>query len=639
MQSRYALLLPSYAQRAFEDWYAYDANDEKVEAFAGRWEGLEYEHFLRALDQGEGDDRFCAMFALGASSLQDAVDVLVPFLQSTRRGERFISAIVLGKRGEASAYPALENLLLEGLSLKERGEAFARDDQEALQELFLCDRFRPLAVKLLATWNSPTLVETFLRTFQALWTWEKTSAHLFDGGRVYAALLSALGQRGAFTSLNTLDLPPVYQRIAMIYLALGALESQLAPTFLRWVMRNEERMRRFLAETFGMDSEQAQRCIETFYQENEVLRAYRAGWSEQEIEEGLTRHFIAPKGSDSLLKNSDGEEQEEEPIEQKEPVRVCVYRGHDLAVWSLAWSPDGTQVVSGSADTTAQVWMGRTGKQTSLFRGHTACVTAVAWSPDGQWIASGGCDKTVFVWNAQTGETVTAYTQHRGWICQGLAWSPDGTFLASASWDGSVHIWEAMTGKTLLRYGGHQGVVTCVAWSPNGTQVVSGGGYPECAVQVWDALTGQLRVLYKAHMQDEARVRPGGKDVWAEDEARACGPGSLRDVAWSPDGKWIASVGLRNVFRVWNAQTGEDLIAPTQNRTQGPLAWSPESTYIATAHHHGIDFWSMAPKRITIDATPVSRHAITTLSWSPQPRTLASGGAHPPIGVWEIDLS
>jgi WD40 repeat protein len=350
-------------------------------------------------------------------------------------------------------------------------------------------------------------------------------------------------------------------------------------------------------------------------------------------------HSDPEKGDDKPdVEQEERETPEEEPVEEQEPVRICFNRGHTSKVWSLAWSPDGMSIVSGSEDNTAQVWNGRTGKQIRLFRGHTACVTTVAWSPDGQWIASGGCDNIVFVWNARTGDIVTTYAQHTAWICNGLAWSPDGAWIASSSWDGTVHIWEAMTGKTRLCYNEHHGVVTSVAWSPNGTQVVSGGGYPECAIHVWNAATGQRSLLYKAHMQDDTGQRPALAEALGSDEEWVRGPSSLRSLAWSPDGRWIASVGLRNVFRVWNAQTGEDLIAKAQNRTVGSLAWSPDSTYVATGQRNGIDFWNIAAKKITVNYTSVSQYEVIALAWSPDRRAIATGVKSPRIGVWKVDI-
>ena len=82
---------------------------------------------------------------------------------------------------------------------------------------------------------------------------------------------------------------------------------------------------------------------------------------------------------------------------------IHVYRGHTDRVTSVAWSPDGNYIASGSLDKTVQIWNAKTGEHSYTYRGHSAAVNAVAWSPDGSSIASGSLDQTVQVWNAMTG--------------------------------------------------------------------------------------------------------------------------------------------------------------------------------------------------------------------------------------------
>jgi WD40 repeat protein len=80
-------------------------------------------------------------------------------------------------------------------------------------------------------------------------------------------------------------------------------------------------------------------------------------------------------------------------------------KGHDYWVMSVAFSPDGKHIVSGSDDKTVRVWDAQTGQSVmDPLKGHDDSVTSVAFSPDGRYIVSGSDDKIVRVWDTHTGQ-------------------------------------------------------------------------------------------------------------------------------------------------------------------------------------------------------------------------------------------
>src|SRR5262249_21750962 len=109
-------------------------------------------------------------------------------------------------------------------------------------------------------------------------------------------------------------------------------------------------------------------------------------------------------------------------------------RGHSLALASVAYSPDGKYLATGSYDRAAKVWDMNTNRELITLKGHQAAVEAVAFSPDGTRLATGSYDGTVKLWDWAVGKEVATFKGHTNMI-RSLAYSPDSRTIASGSHD------------------------------------------------------------------------------------------------------------------------------------------------------------------------------------------------------------
>jgi WD40 repeat protein len=209
-------------------------------------------------------------------------------------------------------------------------------------------------------------------------------------------------------------------------------------------------------------------------------------------------------------------------------------RGHTGIVQSVAFSPDGATIASGSNDMSVRIWDASMGRQLQELKGHTGSVYSVAFSPKWATIASGekSSNGSVRIWDARTGRQLRKLKGHNSGV-KCLAFSPDGTTIASASGPGDCHmrIWDTSTGRQLWKHAFNWGFFGSVAFSPDGATIAS--GYTERSTKgvlsIWDASTGE-RLQRKF----------------------SCHASSIDSVAFSPDGTTLVSGSTDGLVRIWD---------------------------------------------------------------------------------------
>ena len=346
--------------------------------------------------------------------------------------------------------------------------------------------------------------------------------------------------------------------------------------------------------------------------------------------------------------------------------KLAVLEGHTSGVTSVAITPDGSWIASGSDDKSVRIWDGKTGKQSSLLKGHEARILAVALTADGTRAVTASFDGTARIWDSASGTQVgvlnsLSQDSPKGFISVGL--TPDGESIITGSPDQTATIWDARSGvkKQVLR--GHEGWVTGVILTADALRAVT------CAtdgtVRVWDAKMGAELMLLRGHSspinaialtQDGSRIVTGGGEeiatgkqsdntvrIWSSKTApellRLTGhTKNITSLFVTQDGHRIISGSYDNTARIWDARTGaplQVLIGHTGPVTR--VAVTPDgSRVVTTSVDHTTRIWD-AKTGVTLFVLKGHTDSIWGLAISPDGSTVITGSGDKTLRIWDMN--
>jgi len=246
-------------------------------------------------------------------------------------------------------------------------------------------------------------------------------------------------------------------------------------------------------------------------------------------------------------------------IEKGTEIRTLT--GHGKRVISVAFSPDGSTIVSGSQDSTIRLWDVASGTEIKQFK-LNAPRTNVLFSKDGKTIYSGTIEMEIIGWDIATGKETKIPTGYNRPINY-LALSPDGKTILIASNDNSLKLLELNSGKEIHHFRGHYNPIRQIALSPDGKMLVT-CALNDTTIKLWDIANGNLVKTFKGHSQE----------IWA--------------LAFSPDGQKFASGSADQTVKIWDISSGKELLTYTGHKIPYFLdyvysvAFSPDGKSLAS---------------------------------------------------------
>ena len=333
---------------------------------------------------------------------------------------------------------------------------------------------------------------------------------------------------------------------------------------------------------------------------------------------------------------------------------LALLTGHTRGVGSVLFSPDGTKLVSAGGHI-VKLWSIPTGENLATFIDDTNWVISVALSPDGSLIAAGSHESfnpgRITLWDVETRTNIATFLGDTNDF-SALTFSPDGRRLASGSYNGEIKIWDVETGQNTV-LAGHADTVLSVAFFPDGTKIVSAGGYDDNTIKLWDIATGNPILTMRTSAVNSIALSPDGTQI-ASAEGFKIGRIRLWDVAtgnriatlsgytsgvgsvaFSSDSTKVVSGAKDKTIKVWDVLT-HTAIATLEDPEFSEVVLLPDGTTLAanSRKNKDVKLWDVATGQNT--ATLKHTDVVVSLVFSSGGTTLALGTDKGTVKLWDV---
>ena len=282
--------------------------------------------------------------------------------------------------------------------------------------------------------------------------------------------------------------------------------------------------------------------------------------------------------------------------------------------WSnqgVAFSPDGIIIASNGQIGTVQLWNPDTGESIRTLEGQEAWggLNCIQFSPDGKTLATGWLNGTICLWDVNTGTVKHTRTEHEGWVIT-LEFFPDGKTLASGSGDRKIMLWDANTGNLIRTLTGHIGRILDIAVSPHSNILIACDGHYE--IRLWNLNTGEMLKRISEHWH------------------------APRSVIFSADGSTFATGGPGTIY-IWDVATTMKMRTLTNHTYIGAQAvFSPTENTMAAGGFKAVHLLDADTGKLKRQYIGDAEY-ISTLAYSPDGTILAIGSSDDTLRLWDME--